>query len=177
MDDFTIGLGIFGSIVVSGLFLLSFMLWLRAKDVHPFSDLTDLIRLPKFELFLVLFIVGGFVQYGETKGTNGNGRGQMSMPSRSVASVSPIAVDSTGFSMPTNFPSVTNLCFWGIEKDTNAVAFGIAWPTAMLLTNDIVDLFGNAVLAASNWNHLAEVDVSGALSNAIVEIGLDDITT
>ena len=35
--------------------------------------------------------------------------------------VVPVAVDSAGFSVPTNFPPVTNLCFWGVGRGTNAV--------------------------------------------------------
>ena len=175
MDANTAILAIWGSAVVGGLFLLSFVLWLHEKGIFLFEDVSKLARRPAFELIIVLYVVAGFVQYGATKGTNGTDRGQPEMPSRSAPSITPVAVDSAGFSVPTNFPSVTNLCFWGIDKDADVVALGIAWPSAF--TNDTIDLFGNGALATNNWRHLAEIDVSGALSNAVVEIDIADMPT
>ena len=161
--------------------ILSFCAWIilvcNEKGIHPLAGVTRLIHQPLGELLLLLVVVGGFVQYGATKGTNGNDRGQMALPSRYAPSITPVAIDSTGFSMPTNFPSVTNLCFWGIEKALDVVALGVAWPESSAFTNDTIDLFGNWNLTTNNWSHLAAVDVSGVLSNAIVEIDLEDMPT
>ena len=159
--------------------LQSFCAWVilacHVKGFHSLAEVTRLFHQPLGELLLLLVVVCGFVQYGATKGTNGTNRGQTELPSRYAPSILPVAVDSAGFSMPTNFPSVTNLCFWGIGKDADVVALGIAWPLAF--TNDTIDLFGNGVLTTNNWSHLAEIDVSGALSNAVVELSLDDMPT
>ena len=160
---------------------LSFCAWIilvcHEKGMRPLAWVTRLFHQPLGELLLLLVVVCGFVQYGATKGTNGNDRGQMALPSRSAPSITPVAIDSTGFSMPTNFPSVTNLCFWGIDKAFDVVALGLAWPESSVFTNDTIDLFGNWNLTTNSWNHLAAVDVSGVLSNAIVEIDLDDMPT
>lgn len=117
------------AVVCSGiLFMMSFVLWLHERHIYPLYELTKLARRPKFELFLLLFIVGGLIQYGATKGTNGNDRAALGQSMRVAPRVVPVAVDSDGFCMPTNFPTVTNLCFWGIEKSSGSVALGIAWP-------------------------------------------------
>ena len=161
--------------------LQSFCAWVilacHVKGFHSLAEVTRLFHQPLGELLLLLVVVCGFVQYGATKGTNGTNRGQTELPSRYAPSILPVAVDSAGFSMPTNFPSVTNLCFWGIGKDADVVALGIAWPESSVFTNDTIDLFGNWNLTTNNWSHLAEIDVSGALSNAVVELSLDDMPT
>jgi len=87
--------------------------------------------------------------------------------------VAPVAVDSLDMNFPTNFPPVTNLCFWGIERGSNSVSFGIAWPLSMAFTNDFIDLYGNWRLASNGWARLAQVDVGGAMSNAVVEVSFD----
>ena len=71
IDANMLRLELLGGIAVGGLFLLSFILWLREKGINPLEDLTRLVRRPKFELLLALFFIGGFVQYGATKGTDG----------------------------------------------------------------------------------------------------------
>ncbi len=65
---------------------------------------------------------------------------------------------------------VTNLCFWGVDRGTNAVALGIAWPESMAFTNGCLDVFGSHVLLSNAWTRLAVVDVSAAHSNAVVEL-------
>lgn len=152
------------------LFMMSFVLWLHERHIYPLYELTKLARRPKFELFLLLFIVCGLIQYGATKGTNGNDCAAFWQSMRVAPRVVPVAVDSDGFCMPTNFPTVTNLCFWGIEKSSGSVALGIAWPENYLFENSAIDVFGHWQLSTNGWCHLAEIDVSEASSNAIVEI-------
>ena len=91
--------------------------------------------------------------------------------------VEPVAVDAVAFALPTNLPPVTNLCFWGIERGPNSVALGLAWPPSLSLTNGCIDLFGHWRLATNGWAHLAQVDVSGAQSNAVVELPFADFPT
>ena len=107
----------------------------------------------------------------QKSGTNEPPNGALpprSMPPAPV--VAPVAVDSTGFSVPTNMPPVTNLCFWGVCKCTNSVSLGLAWPVAISLANDCIDLYGHWSLASNGWTRLAEVDVGSAISNAVVEL-------
>lgn len=159
--------------------LLSFCTWIilacHEKGIRPLAEITRLFHQPLGEFLLLLAVVGGFVQYGVTKGTKGNDQGQVALPSRSASCITPVAIDSTGFSIPTNFPSVTNLCFWGIDKALDVVALGVAWPESLSFTNDTIDLYGNWSPATNSWSHLAAVDVSGVLSNAIVEIDVNDM--
>lgn len=166
------------AVVCSGiLFMMSFVLWLHERHIYPLYELTKLARRPKFELFLLLFIVGGLIQYGATKGTNGNDRAALGQSMRVAPRVVPVAVDSDGFCMPTNFPTVTNLCFWGIEKSSGSVALGIVWPENYLFENSAIDVFGHWQLSTNGWCHLAEIDVSEASSNAIVEIATASFPT
>ena len=107
----------------------------------------------------------------QKSGTNEPPNGALpprSMPPAPV--VAPVAVDSAGFSVPTNMPPVTNLCFWGVCKCTNSVSLGLAWPVAISLANDCIDLYGHWSLASNGWTRLAEVDVGSAISNAVVEL-------
>lgn len=89
----------------------------------------------------------------------------------------PVAVNSDGYSMPTNFVSVTNLCFWGIHKKPHSVSLGLAWPAEMIFGNCIVDLYSHWQLASNGWTRIAEIDISEAVSNAVIEIDANDFPT
>ncbi len=73
--------------------------------------------------------------------------------------------------------SVTNPCFYGIEKGTDAVTLGVAWPDAHSLPNGRLDVFGHWQLASGGWTRLAQVDVSGAQPPAAVEIDVGSFPT
>ncbi len=73
--------------------------------------------------------------------------------------------------------SVTNPCFYGIERGTDTVTLGVAWPDGLSLPNGRLDVFGHWQLASGGWTRLAQVDVSGAQSPAAVEIGIDSFQT
>lgn len=177
MDAFTLRLAAIGSVTVACLFALSLLIRLREEGMDPLDAFTRLVRRPVSELALLLFFIGGFVQYGATKGTNGMDRGQSAPILRSAPCVTPVAVDSDGFAVPTNAPPVTNLCFWGIECGSNSVAFGMAWPETVSFTNGLIDLFGHWELVTNGWSHLAEIDVSEAESNAVFEIDVEAMPT
>ena len=53
---------------------VSAALWLRGRRMVPTHVISSLRRKSLAELVVIAVIVGGFVQYGATKGTNGNVR-------------------------------------------------------------------------------------------------------
>ena len=73
--------------------------------------------------------------------------------------------------------SVTNPCFYGIEKGTDTVTLGVAWPDAHSLPNGRLDVFGHWQLTSGGWTRLAQVDVSGAQPPAAVEIDVGSFPT
>ena len=121
---------------------------------------------------------------GTGNGEWGIGRGkeqihhsQLSILHSQFSTVVPDVVDYAGPLMPTNMPPVTNLCFWGVSRGTNSVALGLAWPPAISFTNDCIDLYGSWRLSTNGWARLAEVDVSSAASNAVVELQFSSFPT
>ena len=86
---------------------VSFIMQLHEWGIRPLRDISKFIYRPWFEVALLIFLVGGLVQYGSTKGTNVVGRGALMGLMRSPApAVTLTAVDSTGFSIPTILLSV-----------------------------------------------------------------------
>jgi len=173
-------------IVIAALVALMFALLgvcalavLRRHGIDIPYEMTRFIRRPWFERLLLASLIVCTVHYGATKGTNGidNAAPPLMGMKMSAPVVSPISVDSTGFSVPTNMPPVTSLCFWGIQRDDDAVQLGLAWPSSFLFTNDLVDIYGHWQLTTNGWSRLAQVDVSTALSNAVAEISFDDFPT
>lgn len=73
--------------------------------------------------------------------------------------------------------SDSNLRFYGIERGTNSVTLGLAWPDGLSLPNGRLDVFGHWRLAPDGWTRLAQVDVSGEQSPVAVEIGVDRFPT
>lgn len=73
--------------------------------------------------------------------------------------------------------SVTNLCFYEIEKGTDTVTLGVAWPDGLSLPNGGLDVFGHWQLAPDGWTRLAQVDVSGVQPPATVEIDVGSFPT
>ena len=174
--------GGFAATIVNGLVVVSIVLvaasvsiWCWRRTIRVLYVLDT--RLPKsaVERLLLVALVCGLVHYGATK-EGGDRGGDPQVQPRSMPyapTVAPVAVDSLDMNFPTNFPPVTNLCFWGIERGSNSVSFGIAWPLSMAFTNDFIDLYGNWRLASNGWARLAQVDVGGAMSNAVVEVSFD----
>lgn len=159
--------------------LISFAIMLKSsgRQVHahcrgPRSSLRHL----RVNALLSILFICGLVHYGATKGTGGepvatDGRRQP------VRRVTPCAVDSDGFRLPSTFSEVTNLCFWGIERSEEAVLLGLAWPRDWVAENGMIDIFGHCQLAPRGWRRLAEVDISGALASAVIEIDLPVLST
>lgn len=166
-----------GIIASVALFGASITLWLHKKAMDPFQEITKLAHRPRLELFLLSLIVGGFVQYGATKGTNGSGRDAVGLPMPSGQTVTPSAIDSEGISVPTKSFPVTNLCFWSIAKNEGLLSLGVAWPESAKFENDLIDLYGHWELSSNGWFRLVQVDVSGAKSNIVIEINADNFPT
>lgn len=153
--------------------------WLRTEAVRPHTRLSESIRRSWLGFPLLLLFVCGLVQYGSTKGTGGaaaerSAAGGLRIPAPTVA---PSASDLTDSSLPADIPPVTNLCLWGIERGDESVALGLAWPSSMLFANGRIDVFGNHRLTGGGWWRLAQLDVSRAVSNAVVEFAYADLPT
>lgn len=153
--------------------------WLRMGAVRPHARLSESIRRSWLGFPLLLLFVCGLVQYGSTKGTGGaaaerSAAGVLRIPAPTVA---PSASDLTDSSLPADIPPVTNLCLWGIERGDESVALGLAWPSSMLFANGRIDVFGNHRLTGGGWWRLAQLDVSRAVSNAVVEFAYADLPT
>lgn len=152
---------------------------LRMGAVRPHARLSESIRRSWLGFPLLLLFVCGLVQYGSTKGTGGaaaerSAAGGLRIPAPTVA---PSASDLTDSSLPADIPPVTNLCLWGIERGNESVALGLAWPSSMLFANGRIDVFGNHRLTGGGWWRLAQLDVSRAVSNAVVEFAYADLPT
>lgn len=162
----------------AALLLAGFVLQLHKWGIRPWEAMARLRLRPWFDRLFAIGFVAGIVQCAVPKGTNGVGRGRLMALMRSPApAVTPTAVDANGFSIPANFPVITNLCLWGIEPGTNSVALGIAWPDGTSFTNGCIDIFGNWRLSTNGWLRLAQLDVSRISSNAVVEFAYADLPT
>ena len=158
--------------------LAGFALKMREWGVCPLREAARVQRRPWLEAALLVFFAGGLVQYGSTKGTGGTGRGARTGPLRSPApTVAPVAADLVGASLPEGFPSITNLCFWGVARGEETVSLGIAWPASMSFTNGRIDVFGSRRPSGGGWRRLAQLDVGGIGSNAVVELAYADLPT
>ena len=155
-----------GALVAAAVVLLMIggVLKMREWDLCPIREFARVLRRPWLEAALLIFFVGGLVQYGSTKGTNGADRGALTGLVRgSAPTVVPIAADLAESSLPANFPSITNLCFWGIERGDESVSLGLAWPADTSFTNGCVDVFGSHRLANNGWwRHPLPLSVCGA---------------
>lgn len=158
--------------------LAGFALKMREWGICPLREAARVLRRPWLEAALLVFFAGGLVQYGSTKGTGGTDRGARTGPLRSPApTVAPVAADLAGASLPEGFPSITNLCFWGVARGEGTVSLGIAWPASMSFTNGRIDVFGGRRPAGGGWRRLAQLDVGGIGSNAVVELACADFPT
>ena len=83
-DLVTIRFALAGAAVAVGLFAVAFILWLHEHNIRPLRCVADLVRRPWFEVALLLFFVGGMIQYGSTKGFLGGSPLMMCSPMASV---------------------------------------------------------------------------------------------
>ena len=110
---------------------------------------------------------------GKTNGVDGAG----GAASPRLAAASPVlrqgpaaAPDLVDVALPTNFPALTNLCFWKIAPAADGVELGLAWPGWLTFPAGEIDLFGSSSLVTNAWRRLMSVDVMGAQSNVVVTV-------
>ena len=168
-DVMTPGCLVFANCVVAAM-VLAAVVWLVARGARA------LLRLPRQALAVFFSLAAVAMLSAQKQGGQQHGE----PPPRMVPSaptVVPAAVDDEGPWMPTNLAAVTNLCFWGIAKETNSVSLGLAWPTGTSFADERIDLYGHWMLATNGWAHLAQVDVGDANSNAVVSLPFASFTT
>ena len=153
-----------------GSMLVCILLKVREFGIHPLRKIALAFRRPWFETLLLLFCIGGFVQYGATKGTGGANSQSTALAMMNVPVLNPASSDYDGLFGLQNSIAATNLGFWGIEKGVDSVSFGIAWPESAFFTDNRLDLYGNWRLATNEWSHLAQINIAEARSNVIVSL-------
>lgn len=179
METLVWGMAVVSVACLGILIAVTLAAWLRMGAVRSHARLSESIRRSWLGFPLLLLFVCGLVQYGSTKGTGGaadkrSAAGVLRIPAPTVA---PSASDLTDSLLPADIPPVTNLCLWGIERGDESVALGLAWPSSMLFANGRIDVFGNHRLTGGGWWRLAQLDVSRAVSNAVVEFAYADLPT
>ena len=90
-----------------------------------------------------------------------------------VPVLTPISSDNDGYLMPTNFLLPTDLCFWLVAPETNAVRLGLTWPVESFPTNGLLDIFCSTQLTEDVWRRVAQIDVNSSVSNVLAEIAFD----
>ena len=120
---------------------------------------------------LFLSAVGGLIHSAATKEDQGlAGILFFDQSGLQTPVIAPVAVDVTGLDVAVNIPPATNLCFWGILCSSNYVSLGIAWPGSTAFANDCIDLYGSSLPSSNGWTRMSQIDVSGAMSNAVVNV-------
>ena len=157
------------AIAVFGI-LLSYcvILKLHESGIYPIREATKIIRRPWFETTLLLFIVGGLIQYGATKGTNGTaGVNRPSLMQRSDLQLD----DADGFegALEESF-AITNLCFTRIAPLSNSVCLSVAWPTNTFVEGTTLDFFAKVNALTNLWTWLEAHDTVPFATNLEVEI-------
>ena len=155
--------------IVGILLSLCGILILRELDIYPLREATKIIRRPWFETFLLLFCVGGLIQYGATKGTNGTENANQ--PSRLTQRSGLQSGDSRGSGDGRGDPlAITNLCFTGIVPLSNSVCLSVAWPTNMFAEGTTLDFFAKVNALTNGWTWLEAYATVPFATNLEVEI-------
>ena len=155
--------------VVGILLSLCVILKLHELDIYPLREATKIIRRPWFETFLLLFCVGGLIQYGATKGTNGTENANQ--PSRLTQRSGLQSGDSRGPGDGRGDPlAITNLCFTGIVPLSNSVCLSVAWPTNMFVEGTTLDFFAKVNALTNGWTWLEAYATVPFATNLEVEI-------
>ena len=143
------------------------ILELHELGVYPLREFSRLIRRPWFEVALILFMVGGIVQYGATKGTNGAELAER--PRRTAPALPPVggAASQDGCS---GVGCVSNLCFTEILPMSNSVRLVLAWPTNFFLEGTTLDFFAKVNALTNEWAWIGEENTQAGLTNLEVEI-------
>lgn len=161
------------AIFAAALFGFSFVAWARQHGIHPIRVAVAFLPRSRCEALVLLAVVFGAMHHAASKGDGGLSQSppsSMTMAMPHVHTVVPVAVDPLDMNYPTNFPPVTNICLWGVERGSNSVALGVARPFSMAFGNDPIDLFGSWHLASNGWARLLQIDVAAGVTNVFFEI-------
>ena len=152
------------------LFFISIFMKLHEWGFDPLESLTRLFRRPWFEVALLLFFVGGMVQYGSTKGF----LGAPSMMRSPMASVQLSTVTDGAETQNSLFPAytneVTNVCFTGILPASTSVFLRAAWPLTTTLPDYALEIYARHDLTTNGWEGVGTASVEAGAENVIVEL-------
>ena len=140
---------------------VSIVLWLRERGLLPVRSIAALRRKSLAELAVIAVIVGGFVQYGATKGS-----GELRVENVELRRGGAVSVLRSQ-------EDVASLRFAAIEPCTNGVALAIALPDGGVI-DDSLDLFC-ATNLLSQWSLLGEVDVAPSTATEEVFVAMADM--
>lgn len=152
------------------LFFISIFMKLHEWGFDPLESLTRLFRRPWFEVALLLFFVGGMVQYGSTKGF----LGAPSMMRSPMASVQLSTVTDGAETQNPLFPAytneVTNVCFTGILPASTSVFLRAAWPLNTTLPDYALEIYARHDLTTNGWEGVGTASVEAGAESVIVEL-------
>lgn len=155
--------------VVGILLSLCVILKLHELDIYPLREATKIIRRPWFETFLLLFCVGGLIQYGATKGTNGTENANQPSRLTQRSGLQSGDLRGSGDGRGETF-AITNLCFTGIVPLSNSVCLSVAWPTNMFAEGTTLDFFAKVNALTNGWTWLEAYATVPFATNLEVEI-------
>lgn len=156
----TVGL----AVVSAALMCVAAALRMRERGLLPLSWFASMRRRAFAELVIVAAIVGGFVQYGATKGTRCDEGAEPHFPDGAA---------HEDASHPRRTVGNDELRFAVIEPCTNGVSLSIALPSAGVI-GDVLDLFCTTNLLSS-WSFLGEVFAGTTVPTAEVFVALLDL--
>ena len=128
--------------VVCVLLAICAVLKLHEANIYLLREMSKVIRCPWFETALLLFFVGGLVQYGATKGTNGTSGVCGDMPSGGLAS----AILLHPGEATNDFPAVAMFRIDAFDVTSTNIALSVAWPMDFFSAPTTIDLFGSVSL-------------------------------
>ena len=150
--------------IAAALMCAAGVLWLKGRELVPTRAISSLRRKSLAELVVIVVIVGGFVQYGATKGTRG-ADGAEPHPPNVAAREDAIPPGRAG--------GGEELRFAAVEPYTNGVALAIALPAGGVADNTL-DLFCTTNLLSS-WSFIGEFLAGASAPTAEVFVACLDL--
>jgi hypothetical protein len=159
-------------IAAIALLVVSFVLKMHEWGIYPLREMTRFLRRPWFEVVLLVFFVGGMVQYGSTKGFLGGAPSMMCSPMAFVPL--PTVTGGSGGTEGPQFPAytnaVTNACFTGILPASTSVFLRAEWPMGTSLPENALEIYARHDLTTNGWEGVGTAFVGGAAESVIIEL-------